>query len=223
MKYNVFKSARVHAAAIGVAGALALFSVAPLAQASALTSGQVSAIINLLQVFGADSATIANVQAALAGTPMPNPTPSTSTSTSTSTPTYNGPGNAASCMSLSGTLSVGSQGEDVTKLQQFLAQNSSIYPQGLITGYYGSDTQEAVQRWQAAHGIVATGTPSTTGFGSVGPSTRGEMEREMETECNSGDSNNGSSDHAASSTVSHEGEGSSVTASSTASSTSQDN
>ena len=212
MNQSFFSNPRVKAAAVGVACAVSLFGVAPLSHAASLTSEQISAITGLLQAFGAASATIANVQAVLEGTPAPGG------STATSTPSVNGPGNASSCMSLSGTLSMGASGEDVSRLQQFLAQNSSIYPQGLVTGYYGQETENAVQRWQAAHGIVASGTPMTTGYGVVGPTTRGEMEHEMETECNSGDNQGASGDHAsATSTTAHEGEGSSATASSTSS------
>lgn len=40
----------------------------PVAHAAALTQGQISAIISLLQVFGADQTTLSNVQAALGGT-----------------------------------------------------------------------------------------------------------------------------------------------------------
>src|SRR3989304_8993450 len=43
---------------------------------------------------------------------------------------------------------------EVTKLQQFLAQDKTIYPEGLITGYFGSLTQKAVQRWQAKYSVV---------------------------------------------------------------------
>lgn len=68
-------------------------------------------------------------------------------------------------------LSLGSQGEQVTQLQTYLATNASIYPSGLITGYFGPLTQAAVQRFQAAQGIVSSGTPATTGYGRVGPQT----------------------------------------------------
>ncbi len=61
---------------------------------------------------------------------------------------------------------------EVSRLQNFLAQDSSIYPQGLITGYFGPATESAVQRWQSRHGVVSSGSPDTTGFGYVGPKTR---------------------------------------------------
>ncbi len=67
----------------------------------------------------------------------------------------------------------GTTGGEVTKLQQLLAQDSSIYPEGLVTGFFGSATENAVQRAQKKAGIVSSGTPDTTGFGFVGPATRG--------------------------------------------------
>ncbi|MDO8523603.1 MAG: peptidoglycan-binding domain-containing protein, partial [bacterium] len=64
-------------------------------------------------------------------------------------------------------------GGEVTKLQQLLAQDSSIYPEGLVTGFFGSATEGAVQRAQKEGSVVSAGTPDTTGFGFVGPATRG--------------------------------------------------
>lgn len=69
----------------------------------------------------------------------------------------------------------GSRGGHVTNIQTFLASNPSFYPQGLITGYFGSLTQAAVQRFQAFYGIVSSGSPSTTGYGRVGPATMARM------------------------------------------------
>lgn len=64
---------------------------------------------------------------------------------------------------------------EVTKLQQFLAQDSSIYPEARVTGYYGPATTRAVQRWQKANGLVSSGDPDSTGYGYVGPKTRAAM------------------------------------------------
>jgi plastocyanin len=50
-----------------------------------------------------------------------------------------------------------------------------VYPEGKVTGYYGALTQAAVGRWQAKNGIVSSGSPSTTGFGNVGPKTAAAM------------------------------------------------
>ncbi len=66
-------------------------------------------------------------------------------------------------------------GGDVSRLQIFLALDPAIYPEALVTGYYGPATTRAVQRWQKARGIVSSGTPDSTGYGAVGPRTRAAM------------------------------------------------
>lgn len=76
---------------------------------------------------------------------------------------------------ITGQASVGARGANVTNIQTFLASNPSFYPEGLITGYYGSLTVSAVKRFQAYYGIVSSGTPTTTGYGRVGPSTMAKM------------------------------------------------
>ncbi len=72
---------------------------------------------------------------------------------------------------ITSTLDLGASGSQVTELQQFLATDVNIYPSGLVTGYFGPLTQAGVKRFQAAQGIVSSGSPSTTGYGRVGPST----------------------------------------------------
>ncbi|HEY1037419.1 MAG TPA: peptidoglycan-binding protein [Candidatus Paceibacterota bacterium] len=54
-------------------------------------------------------------------------------------------------------LQIGMSGSDVRELQTFLAADSSIYPEGLVTGYFGSLTKAAVARFQAKYGISAVG------------------------------------------------------------------
>ena len=85
----------------------------------------------------------------------------------------------ASCVDLSENLSTDDVDEssngEVTKLQQFLAQDAAIYPEGKITGYFGPATMHAVQRWQASHGLVSSGDPDSTGYGFVGTKTRAAM------------------------------------------------
>ena len=76
---------------------------------------------------------------------------------------------------LSGSLDLGDTGSQVTELQTYLATNASIYPEGLVTGYFGALTQAAVQRFQVAQGIVSSGAPETTGYGRVGPTTRARI------------------------------------------------
>lgn len=72
---------------------------------------------------------------------------------------------------ITSSLDLGSKGSQVTELQTYLASNATIYPSGLITGYFGALTQAGVQNFQIAQGIVTNGTPATTGFGRVGPTT----------------------------------------------------
>lgn len=88
------------------------------------------------------------------------------------TPTPPSTTGTQSCPVLTRNLSVGSEGSDVTKLQQYLAQDPTIYPEGQVSGYYGQLTMRAVQRWQTRYNIVTSGTPDTTGYGAVGPLTR---------------------------------------------------
>ncbi|MDP2650212.1 MAG: peptidoglycan-binding domain-containing protein, partial [bacterium] len=68
-------------------------------------------------------------------------------------------------------LDFGSRGEDVAEVQTFLAKDASLYPEGLVTGYFGSLTKMAVERYQCLENIVCSGTPQTTGYGRVGPTT----------------------------------------------------
>ena len=68
-------------------------------------------------------------------------------------------------------LSLGSRGDDVRELQKYLAQDKAIYPDGLITGYFGPLTQQAIQKFQKKYEIVSSGTPETTGYGIIGPKT----------------------------------------------------
>ena len=75
-------------------------------------------------------------------------------------------------ISFSKTLRRGSSGSEVTTLQTFLKTMPDVYPEGLTTGYFGALTEKAVQRFQAKHGIISSGTPGTSGYGLVGPRTR---------------------------------------------------
>jgi peptidoglycan hydrolase-like protein with peptidoglycan-binding domain len=77
-------------------------------------------------------------------------------------------------------MSLGSTGADVTRLQTYLAANPELYPEGLITGYFGMLTQAAVQRFQSAQGIVSSGTPASTGYGRVGPMTMARLNQLMD-------------------------------------------
>jgi peptidoglycan hydrolase-like protein with peptidoglycan-binding domain len=54
-------------------------------------------------------------------------------------------------------LRPGMSGEEVKSLQSILSQDPSIYPQGIVSGYYGSLTSEAVKRLQQKLGLPQTG------------------------------------------------------------------
>ncbi len=54
-------------------------------------------------------------------------------------------------------LQFGMSGSDVSTLQSFLAQDRTIYPQGLVTGYFGYLTRSAVSNFQARNGIATVG------------------------------------------------------------------
>src|SRR3989344_3918714 len=58
----------------------------------------------------------------------------------------------------------GMSGEEVEALQEILSQDSSIYPEGLITGFFGPLTENAVRKFQRKYGIDS--------IGQVGPLTR---------------------------------------------------
>ncbi len=75
-------------------------------------------------------------------------------------------------VTFSAALARGSRGAQVTALQQFLAEDSSLYPEGLVTGYFGPATLAAVERFQARYGVTQSGD---AGYGLVGPKTRAEL------------------------------------------------
>jgi len=60
-------------------------------------------------------------------------------------------------------LRIGMSGEDIELLQEILATDPDIYPEGLITGYFGPLTRQAVKRFQRIAGIEQVGV--------VGPKT----------------------------------------------------
>lgn len=81
--------------------------------------------------------------------------------TATSTPT--------SCFNFGRDLHDGDRGDDVRELQRTLATDPSIFPPGLITGFFGHRTEEALKKFQKKFGIAST----STGF--FGPRSRAFM------------------------------------------------
>jgi len=62
------------------------------------------------------------------------------------------------CTVFSGDLYYGMTSPEVKCLQQFLTNlGPNIYPEALVTGYFGPLTQAAVKRYQALQGIITTG------------------------------------------------------------------
>ncbi len=216
---RIIKNPRFISGAVGIAFVFSLFGGATLTHA-ALTQPQINAITSLLQAFNVDSSTIANVQAVLEKkTPIATTATSTPSQATGKRYAIQLP-NGGTCSKISNGLSIGSTdqetGGDVSRLQSFLSKDKTVYPGGWVTGYFGDSTERAVQRWQAQKNIVSSGDAQSTGYGNIGPRTRGEMDREMEVECEQGDSQNSSdtTESSTSETNSHsEDQGSSSTAS----------
>jgi PKD repeat protein len=98
--------------------------------------------------------------------------PSTTTGSGMNSGTASAAGSAQPvCPVLDRTLTIGAQGDDVTQLQNYLAQQGVFTAR--MTGYFGALTEAAVQKWQAQNGIIASGDASSTGWGVVGPASRG--------------------------------------------------
>lgn len=69
-------------------------------------------------------------------------------------------------------LQKGMKDNQISTLQQWLSQDKDIYPEGTVSGYYGSLTEKAVQKFQEKYGIVG---PGEAGYGVVGPKTRAKL------------------------------------------------
>ncbi|MCR4333786.1 MAG: peptidoglycan-binding protein, partial [Patescibacteria group bacterium] len=129
--------AKVAAVATGLAMATSMLSLAPIAHAASLTDAQVQSILSLLSSFGANAATISNVNAALTGGTM------TTTTTTTG---------GSSC-TFSESLTIGATGTAVSCLQQALINAGFSIPAG-ATGYFGTQTRSAVAAWQSSRNIA---------------------------------------------------------------------
>lgn len=138
------------------------FSVSQVHAFSVLTESQIASVIGLLTAFNAETQVIDNVEASLRGRNVSG----------------NVNNRTVSCLSLSYNLYLGIRdgetGGEVTKLQNFLT-GTGDYTFGRATGYFGPATERAVKKWQASNGVVSSGSPETTGYGVVGPQTRGNM------------------------------------------------
>ena len=72
-------------------------------------------------------------------------------------------------------LEVGSRGADVSSLQTFLAQDATIYPQGLVTGYFGFLTKSAVSNFQSNNGIDSVGRVGPVTLAAINAKMAGGM------------------------------------------------
>lgn len=83
----------------------------------------------------------------------------------------------SSCQQITSNLSFGMQGEEVRCLQEFLkSQGPEIYPDGLITGYFGFLTQSAVIRFQEKYSSeILTPWGLFQGTGFVGSYSRAKI------------------------------------------------
>jgi len=61
----------------------------------------------------------------------------------------------------------GLSGDDVRQIQEILAKYPDVYPEGLVTGYFGEATERAVKRFQKKCGIEQVGV--------VGPKTLAQL------------------------------------------------
>lgn len=71
-------------------------------------------------------------------------------------------------------LQKGMYGTDVIYLQQALNKDG-VYPEAILSGYYGELTEQAVKRFQKKYGIISYGSSNTTGYGRVGWSTLAQL------------------------------------------------
>jgi hypothetical protein len=68
-------------------------------------------------------------------------------------------------------MAIGSTGIDVRQLQTLLATSNSLYPAGIVSGYYGRLTANAVAQFQIAYNLPPVG--------NVGPRTLAKLDQLM--------------------------------------------
>jgi len=73
-------------------------------------------------------------------------------------------------------LTLDMTGDDVTKLQEFLAKDSELYPEAVVSGKFGPATEEAVKRFQEKNNLKCA---DGTACGYVGPATRKMLNQAM--------------------------------------------
>ena len=137
---------------------------------TSLAPDEVQAVTALLQSYNTDSGTIAKVQAVLGNPHRGQDAGHAPMGTSTPREDMHVPARAAVCAFFTRSLQRGDSGDDVAQLQDFLQGTGDLTASS--TGFFGEKTELALRLWQARAGVVASGTPQTTGFGLFGPRTR---------------------------------------------------
>lgn len=144
-------------------------------QIAALTEDQVQTILGLLSNFGVEADVVQDIESSLRGT--------TTTTSQTPRPvTTTDEDERLTCTNLSEALVLGDQdtigSNEVSLLQKFLSEFSEVNYQGGATGFFGAETERAVQLLQIHTGIINPDNPGDridTGYGLVGPQTRAEI------------------------------------------------
>lgn len=104
---------------------------------------------------------------------------------------------------IQGEIAEGATSEDIKKIQEVLASDREIYPEGKVTGYFGPLTRQALERFQKKFELEVTGTMNDEtraaleellearyGEGKVppglltAPGIRAKFERRLEMGCN---------------------------------------
>lgn len=101
-----------------------------------------------------------------------NPSATAQQSSTSSTPSLKSSNVYSSAKSINKRLEKGMTNEQVSTLQQWLSQDKEIYPNAIVSGYFGSLTEKAVQKFQEKYGIAG---PGEEGYGAVGPKTRAKL------------------------------------------------
>lgn len=96
-----------------------------------------------------------------------------------------GVASSASAAAIERQLELGMSGSDISVMQTYLASDPEVYPQGLVTGYFGFLTKAAVSNFQKNNGISA--------IGRVGPQTIPVLNLAIERGGSGGSSSGGAS------------------------------